>query len=130
MRSRIASGHRAAKTDLTLSTKENPAAAGFSVDRHRGSGQLTVAVLVLLAGAAGAGFVAPDLGAVVLRRLRRKPHATHASRHLARIAEGTGWSATTGSQHLLLQALGHALLLGLHRRNFLLAANADAGEHL
>src|SRR6185437_1498357 len=126
MRSRIASGHRAAKTDLTLSTKENPAAAGFSVDRHRGSRQLTVAVLVLLAGAAGAGFVAPDLGAIVLRRLQRKPHATRTGRHLARLAEGAGRSAATCSQHLFLQTLGHALLFGLHRSDFLLAANADA----
>src|SRR6185437_4868695 len=94
------------------------------------SGQLAVAVLVLLAGAAGAGFVAPDLGAIVLRRLQRKPHATRTGRYLARLAEGAGRSAATGSQHLLLQTLGHALLFGLHRSDFLLAANADAGEHL
>src|SRR6185312_9339016 len=104
----------------------NPRRGGVFLGCHPGSGQLAVTVLVLLARTAGAGFVAPDLGAVVLRRLRHKSHATRASRRLARIAEGAGRSAPTGSQHLLLQALGHALLLGLHRRDFLLAADADA----
>ena len=87
--------------------------------------QLPMAMLVLLAAAAGAGIVAADLGHAGLQRASpwRRPAACAASLVRAQTAD-----VGVLELHLARLRLGLAALLGFHRRDFGFAADAHARE--
>src|SRR5690606_20091239 len=103
--------------------------------RGSSSGQLAVAVLVLLAAAARARVVAADLGALAHHGLRAR-HGLALRWAAVLVVGGGGFlvgavAAGVGVLELgLAQArLDLPLLLGLHRRDLLLGADAHPRQH-